>query len=113
MNHPLARLVAEPDTTENRRREPRYNAVYDVTVTNMLGKNAPALLIDISMHGACVRSDAVWLRPGSFIKIAIAEDDRLEAVVRWVRDGSAGMEFLNPVGADREAWFALMDAGSF
>jgi hypothetical protein len=110
MNHPLARLRAETDTTENRRREPRYNAVYDATIINMLGKAASALLVDISRHGACVRSDAAWLRPGSFIKIAIAEDDRLEAVVRWVRDGAAGMEFLNPVSADREAWLALMDA---
>lgn len=113
MNHPLARLGAEPDTEENRRREPRFNAVSDATITNMTGKTASSLLIDISHHGACIRCDAGWLRQGSFVKIAIAENDELDAVVRWVRDGSAGMEFLNPVPADRQAWRAMMDAGNF
>jgi hypothetical protein len=113
MNHPLARLSAEPETDENRRREPRFNAVSDVTITNMIGKTSSSLLIDISRHGACIRCDAAWLRPGSFVKIAIANDDELDAIVRWVRDGSAGMEFLNPVPADREAWLAMMDAANF
>ncbi|WP_156840498.1 PilZ domain-containing protein [Novosphingobium aquimarinum] len=113
MNYPLARFEAEPDTDENRRREPRFNAVSDATITNMTGKTASTLLIDISLHGACIRCDAAWLRPGSFVKIAITEDDELDAVVRWVRDGSAGMEFLNPVPANREAWRAMMDAENF
>lgn len=113
MNLPLARLGAEPESAGNRRREPRFNAVFNVSVINMMSKTAPALLVDISLHGACIRSDAPWLRIGSFIKIAIADDDRLEGVVRWMRDGAVGLEFLSPVGNDRETWLALMESGSF
>lgn len=90
-------------------------------------------LADVSTHGCCIRAPgnddhADWLRQGAFVSIrlkdgASPEEDgappetakpeaaRLEAVVRWVRGHTAGMEFLRPVPPERLDWRELMDFG--
>ncbi|PEQ10832.1 hypothetical protein B2G71_20440 [Novosphingobium sp. PC22D] len=113
MNAPLSRLSADLSMAADRRREPRYAAACEMTIRSMSGSTTTADLIDMSRHGACIKSEADWLRPGRFVAIGIGQGDMLEAVIRWTRDGSVGMEFLHPVPSDREDWHALMDCGGY
>lgn len=113
MNAPLTRFAADPlAQADERRREPRYNTSYAARLIALSGEDAGALLVDVSFHGCCVRSDASWLRNGRFVSIHLDPDAPLEAVVRWIRDGSIGLEFLRPVPVSSHAWQDLMD-GAF
>ena len=72
------------------------------------------MIADLSTHGCCLRSEADWLRLGSFVSISLGEDEPgLQAIVRWVRDGACGLEFLRPVPSDRPEWHELMDSPFF
>ena len=48
-----------------------------------------------------------WLRSGSFVSIKLEEDPLLQGIVRWVRNGAAGVEFIHPFSADHVEWHAL------
>lgn len=118
MKIPLARLARVPVETDQlvlvespseRRREPRYAAGAAATLKSAQGDSDDVQLIDASMHGCSVQCDAGWLRIGRFVSISIEERPALEAVIRWLRDGTAGMEFLRPIPPDREEWQDLLD----
>ncbi|MCX7864651.1 MAG: PilZ domain-containing protein [Novosphingobium sp.] len=66
-------------------------------------------LADISMHGCCIKASAAGLRIGRFISIGIDGNPMLQAVIRWVRDGAAGMEFVRPIPSERIEWHALIE----
>lgn len=53
----------------------------------------PITIADLSRHGCCLEGDCASLRPGQFISIKIGKLDRLPALVRWVDEGRAGVEF--------------------
>ena len=109
MKRQLARLDNAPADHSDRRREPRYPARFRATLETAAGERGTAILVDVSTHGCSVESDAEWLRPGRFMSIALGKQPPLETVVRWVRDGAAGMEFLRPIPAERAEWHELMD----
>ncbi|MCB2079285.1 MAG: PilZ domain-containing protein [Novosphingobium sp.] len=111
MTAKLARLApVETDTQDDRRREARHTARGFVRVESVRGDKADATLADVSTHGCAIKVEAEWLRIGGFVSIGLEDQPLLQAIVRWVRDGNAGMEFLRPVPPDRVEWHELMDA---
>lgn len=70
-----------------------------------------AAIRDLSTHGCRIDSDAGWLRVGAFISIRPDEDAAVMGIVRWVRGGGAGIEFLHPVLPEGPAWRAMLDEG--
>ena len=111
----LARLENIPEIDEtksgaNRRREPRFSTWFDAHIENSHGKRAKVLLAEVSLHGCRISSSEPWLRVGGFVSISIENSAKLQAIVRWVRDGAAGMEFLRAIPPECAAWNDLMDA---
>jgi len=110
MTEPLFRLDSrQADVMANRRKARRHRTCVEAMVQSSHGEEAGAILADVSMFGCCVSADAAWLRLGCFVSIALAGNPGLQAIVRWTRDGSAGMEFLRPIPPEREEWHDLMD----
>ncbi len=84
---------ARPQT----RRVSRMFARSRVSVRSSNGDRSKANIRDVSTFGCALECDAVWLRPGMFIGISLSSDWVIQAVVRWVRDGRAGTEFLRSI----------------
>lgn len=111
MSAQLARLsAAQADTRPDRRKAHRYTAEAAATLHSSHGESASVILADVSTHGCNVQGELDWLRAGSFVSIAFGDEPLLSAVVRWIRDGAAGMEFLQPIPAARTEWHALMNS---
>lgn len=70
-----------------------------------------AILSDISVQGAQIA--VAWgLVQGEEVELTIPGLARRKAVVRWVKPGSAGLNFRSPVGyAQLAEWSALLFAG--
>lgn len=79
------------------RRSSRFLAHARVTLRSSHGDRAKGSLRDVSVFGCSVQSDAPWLRTGMFVSIALSNEWSIQAIVRWVRDGRAGVEFLRPI----------------
>ena len=111
MSAVFARLNAVYDAVLPRRRKVARQAAW-ATATLRLGdgESSEVSLADISTHGLRIKGDLTWLRAGQFVSIAIEPEPALQAIVRWVRDGEAGMEFLRPIPAERAEWHALIDS---
>jgi hypothetical protein len=84
------------------RRSDRRPANALVQVQSSHGERTTARLNDISAYGCNVVSDAAWLRLGVFVSLSVSETRTVQAVVRWSRNGSCGVEFLRPI-PDSEA----------
>ncbi len=95
----------EPD----RRRAARNRISRGVSIGSSGSQACEAIVRDASVHGCRVDSHADWLRLGAFISIRANDDAIIMGIVRWVRDGSAGVEFLQPVQPDSRTWRALLD----
>lgn len=80
----------------------RQAARIDVTIQSNHGDSSAARLNDISVFGCNVLTRADWMRCGIFVSIALSEARTVQAIVRWVRGGSCGVEFLRPI-PDAEA----------
>jgi len=109
----LARATDEVTVAEvftDRRRESRVPARFSAVLRFSDGASSEVELADVSTHGCCVRSEDAGLRIGRFVSVGLDEESMLQAVVRWVRDGAAGMEFLRPIPPERCEWYDLMDA---
>lgn len=111
----LARLQNIPEDADlkrrqARRREPRFETWFDATLETAHGDRAEIGIAEVSLHGCRIKGTPSWLRTGGFISIAVDGGRKLQAVVRWVREDSAGMEFLRPVPQECTEWHDLMDA---
>ncbi|MFC0589030.1 PilZ domain-containing protein [Novosphingobium aquiterrae] len=85
--------VGRPLTRRGERRA--VNA--EVMVESSHGMRTTARINDISTYGCNVQTSADWLRSGLFLSIHLTEEHTVQAIVRWVRDGSGGVEFLRPI----------------
>ena len=92
-----------------RRKAQRSPVASTCRIRSAFGDIARAELKDISIHGCNIDSVADWLLPGRFIAIRIDSSQPLQAIVRWARKGSAGLEFLREIPADRDEWIRLID----
>jgi PilZ domain len=73
-----------------------------LTVKSSHGDRSKANIHDVSVFGCSIDCDAVWLRSGMFVSLMLSPEWSIQAVVRWVRDNRAGIEFLRPI-SDAEA----------
>lgn len=102
--------VTDADPHRNRRKVARSPAEVTASVRSSQGDEAVVRIADVSTHGCSVRGDLPWLRNGAFVAIGLGDGPALSAIVRWMRDGSAGMEFLRPVPSDRTEWQMLINS---
>jgi hypothetical protein len=79
----------------------RNRITKSIAIELVTGERATALLQDFSAHGCNVRCNADWLRLGRFVVVRLSETASVQAVVRWLRDGSCGIEFLRPMNHDQ------------
>lgn len=68
-----------------------------------------ATIRDVSTHGCRIDTHAGWLRVGAFVSVRLDDEAAVMGIVRWLRGGSAGIEFLRPIRPGDEAWQALFD----
>lgn len=110
MTEPFARIagMAEGPQSE-RRRYPRQPAWAMAQLRSGQGEACEAVLTDVTAHGCSLRCDADWLRAGAFVSLGLEDDPPLTAIIRWVRDDCAGLEFLRAVSAEHIGWRALLD----
>lgn len=95
----LARQEAPRPLTRRIVRRPARGLVL---VTSSHGDRAKAQLRDISIYGCNLISDETWLRTGMFISIRLNPERTVQAIVRWARNDTCGVEFLRPI-PDAEA----------
>jgi hypothetical protein len=90
----LATLEAPPVLSRKVDRRPVTGMVI---IQSNNGDRTTGRLRDISTYGCNLACDADWLRMGRFISLRLAKDWTIQAIVRWTRDGIAGIEFLRPI----------------
>ncbi|PKB25640.1 PilZ domain-containing protein [Novosphingobium kunmingense] len=96
------RLGTEPRPLT--RRVDRQTARGEIIVQSAHGHSAAARLNDISIYGCNILAEADWMRCGMFVSIRLSADRSIQAIVRWIRDGSCGVEFLRAIpGAEADA----------
>ncbi|MGH6787849.1 MAG: PilZ domain-containing protein [Novosphingobium sp.] len=93
--------ASQPD----RRRIERHTARGEIGIASSSGERASAHVNDVSAYGCNLESGAAWLRSGRFITLHAGER-AIQAVVRWAREGTAGVEFLRPIAAADETALA-------
>ncbi len=90
------------------RRVERHLVNREAMVSSTKGDAIIAALANISTHGCNIQIDAGWLRIGSFISLALADEKPVQGIVRWLRGGSAGIEFLRPLTPDLAVWMDML-----
>lgn len=105
----FARLISvEGDKATDRRRQGRRKASRSAKIESAKGTSAKVELADISEHGCAIVGGTDGMRAGGFVSIALGAGKPVQAIVRWVRDGRAGLEFLWPVPPEMTEWHDLM-----
>ena len=99
---PLPQMGRGVELGADRRRTQRIaRQVTDavVSVTASSGEHTEAAIRNVSAHGCNLQSGEPWLRMGRFITIDFGSERSVQGIVRWVRDGSTGIEFLRPISS--------------
>lgn len=82
---------AEPRRVEQRS-EPRHADLIERAVVTFRGQEYLVPVVNISSRGTMVESDIVP-RIGESVSIQFEQCTRMQAFVRWVRDGRLGLNF--------------------
>ena len=107
----LGRIGALGETIlPGRRKEVRTMVHAEASVASSHGDSAKMTIGNVSTHGCNIRGEAAWLRIGSFVGVSLEGGPPLKAIVRWVRDDSAGLEFMRPVPSGNTAWHELINS---
>ena len=93
-----------------RRGAERASVHIEAKITSSCGETATMMIDNVSTHGCNIGGVTDWLRIGSFVGVGLAQEQPLQAIVRWVRDGSAGLEFMRPVPRDNATWHELINS---
>jgi hypothetical protein len=98
----MPRLTAETkpghgERTLRARQADRKIVSGSIAVESSAGQSEDAELRDISAFGCNIRVSADWLKTGKFVTLRLAKTRQVQAIVRWTRDGVAGLEFLRPI----------------
>ncbi len=93
----------------DRRKATRSVVQAEVNLTASNGAEIRVFVADISTHGCQLRSDYNAIKIGGFVAISLDSGHPLQAIVRWMRDGSIGVEFLRPIPANYDEWHDLID----
>ena len=78
--------------TSNHRSEDRQQNVVDAATLTLRRRKLEVEVVNVSSKGAMVRSDEEAFI-GEFVDIRFADCNRIQATVRWVKDGKIGLEF--------------------
>jgi hypothetical protein len=78
----------------NQRCEDRLRDIVEETVMVFRRKKVPVRVVNVSSRGAMIQSD-VEARIGEKIDLLFTEKNKTKCVVRWMREGRIGVEFLN------------------
>lgn len=89
----LEQSAARPNT----RRTTRRIAGTVATVRTAGGERCRARIRDVSIFGCSIVTEAEWLRTGIFVTIQLSAEWSIQAIVRWARDGTGGVEFLRAI----------------
>ena len=74
-----------------------------VIVRSSHGDSGDARLGNVSTFGCALQCDASWLRTGLFVEIVLNDEWKVSGILRWVRGGKAGAEFLRQISQDDAA----------
>lgn len=86
-----------PRLQKDTRRVVREQARAAASLRTHGGEETATALTDVSTHGCCIRVEERTLRLGQFVALSLTDAGTVQAIVRWVRGGQAGLEFLRPV----------------
>jgi hypothetical protein len=78
----------------NQRCEDRLRDIVEQTVMVFRRKKVPVRVVNVSSRGAMIQSD-VDARIGEKIDLLFTDKNRTNCVVRWIREGRIGVEFLS------------------
>ncbi|HEX9953822.1 MAG TPA: PilZ domain-containing protein [Allosphingosinicella sp.] len=78
----------------NQRCEDRLRDIVEETVMVFRRKKQPVRVINVSSRGAMIAAD-IEPRIGEKIDLLFTAKNKTNCVVRWIRDGRIGVEFLN------------------
>jgi hypothetical protein len=107
----LTRLGSISDAMmPDRRKAARAVVRAEVNLTASNGTEIKAIVADISTHGCQLRAECNTIKIGGFVAISLDNGHPLQAIVRWMRDGSIGVEFLRPIPANYDEWHELIDS---
>ena len=67
------------------------------------GSHHPIVVLDLSYEGCGVETDAP-IEAAQPLKLSILRRGAVDAVVRWARDGKAGLAFTPPASVARKHW---------
>ena len=87
--------TSSPDK-ETRRREDRVPVKANALMAGAKSIGRTSIL-DLSCHGCNLTTGDTGLHPGEFVMIRLEGTEALRGIVRWIRDGEAGIEFLRPL----------------
>jgi PilZ domain len=79
------------------RKASRHRVDATVEAESRSGEIEQVVVRDISAFGCSISAEAEWLRLGKFVTLNVGNVRRIEAIVRWTRNGVAGLEFLRPI----------------
>ena len=78
----------------DQRREDRHRDLVEESVVHYRRRKHPVRVINVSSRGAMIETELEpWI--GEQLDIQFSEDNRTRCVVRWVREGRIGLEFVN------------------
>jgi len=63
------------------------------------GTGRPLTLSDLSPHGCNIGASHWSFRVGQFLSLKFANAAKVQGIVRWMRDGQLGIEFVHPLSA--------------
>lgn len=83
--------------TIGRRELPRHSTWVPGELRTGRGRPYSVEVVDLSESGCRINERSAWLRAPSEVTIRIGALESLDATIRWVRDGQAGLEFRRPI----------------
>ncbi|MET0589221.1 MAG: PilZ domain-containing protein [Novosphingobium sp.] len=105
----IARLVQPQESVRVAQRgAQRVIAQRRGLINSAHGESALVLIGDASSHGCSIQCASGSLRPGRFVSIGFEDGTPLQAIVRWVREDRAGLDFLHAVPAHLDVWQTLI-----
>jgi hypothetical protein len=87
-------IKREETRITNQRSEDRLRDIVEETVMVFRRKKTPVRVVNVSSRGAMIASD-VEARIGEKVDLLFTDKNRTKCVVRWMREGRIGLEFLN------------------
>ena len=100
----MATSSAAVPSGHNRRRADRQPFNGKVVIGFGGSDSSIGRIRNISPFGCNVVADADWMRIGRIVSLKVGGRRVIQAIVRWTRDGTTGLEFLRPIDLAEVEW---------